>query len=211
MRLKRKEKEFSPGEELTRVLKNKNIPLLILDEKWLELFPEHMQSPLIRKQVSEINELLKQQGKQADEIKGMKRYKSQLMQEIVENMDADDSLLGKLKRKKMEKNQQKILELKEEMEQREEDLAELPHQLRQANAELLMESARLCYERFQENQERIDELEEEIADLKMELRRKTLDMQDREMKNEKMYTYLHSMLGAGAMERFDARLKKDKL
>lgn len=211
MRLRRKEKEYSLGEELGRALRGKSIPLLVLDEKWLELFPEHMQSPLMGRLVSEMNELLKQQGKQADEIKGMKRYKSQLMQEIVENMDADDSLLGKLKRKKMEKNQQKILDLKEEMEQREGELAKLPHQLRQVNMELLAESARLCYERFQVNQERVDELEEEIADLKRELRRKTLDMQDREMKNERMYTYLHSMLGAGAMERFDAMLKKEKL
>lgn len=208
-RLKRNGKEFDLEAEISRALKNKNIPLLILDEKWLEIFPEHLQNSSIRSMVSELGKLLKQQGKHVDELKGLKRYKSQLMQEIVENMDADDTALGKLKRRKLDKNQKKILELKEEMGQRQEELAELPYQIRQVNTELLIESTRLCYERFSDNQNRISELDEEIAELREKLKLKLLDKQDREMKNEKMYTYLHSMLGPELMERFDAELKKE--
>lgn len=204
--MRRNKKTFSMESEISTKLKNKNIPILILDEKWLEIFPEHMQTSSVRVIASDLVDLLKQQGKSVDELKGMKRYKSQLMHEIVENMDADDSVIGKLKRKKMDKNQKKILELKEEMERRQDELAELPYQIRQANLDLLIESTRLCYERFHENQEKLEELDGEILELREKLKLKLLDQQDRKMKNEKIYTYLHSVLGPDLMERFDAEL-----
>ena len=89
MGLRRNKKTNAFGEleeKIVHSLQNKNVPLLILDEKWLEIFPEHMQGETIRGMVSELNALLKKQGKQTEEIKGLKRYKSQMMQEIIENM-----------------------------------------------------------------------------------------------------------------------------
>ena len=62
-------------EEILHSLQNKNVPLLILDEKWLEIFPEHLQNDAIRKGVTELNNLLKQQGRQLEEIKGIKLTK----------------------------------------------------------------------------------------------------------------------------------------
>ena len=40
-------------EEILHSLQNKNVPLLILDEKWLEIFPEHLQNDAIRKRSEE--------------------------------------------------------------------------------------------------------------------------------------------------------------
>ena len=181
------------------------MPILILDEKWLEIFPEHAQNSTIRALVAELGKLLKEQGRQVDEIKGIKRYKSQMMQEIVENMDADDSTVGKLKRRKMDKSQKKILELNERLELRKESLSDLPYQIQEANNELLFESTRVCYERFRENLEKLGELEAEIAGLQEQLKMKKLDKQEREMRDEKMYTYLHSVLGPELMEKLDAQ------
>lgn len=194
-------------EEIIHSLQNKNVPLLILDEKWLEIFPEHLQNDAIRKMVSKLNELLKQQGQQLEQIKGIKRYKSQMMQEIVDNMGADESALGRLKQKKMDKSQKKILELNEELKQTEDSLSELPYQIRQANAELMVESTHICYERFRVNKERMSELDGEIAELKEKLKMCVLEQQEREMQDSKMYTYLHSLLGAKLMEELDRKLE----
>lgn len=203
-RNKRQEKVWLSDEEwLVRMLKNKNIPILILDERWLEIFPEHLQNDEIRSMSAELAKLLKKQGGLADNLKGMKRYKSQLMQEIVDNMDADETALGRLKRKKLDKNQRKILELKESMSGKEQELADMPYQIRELNARLLEESTRVCYQRFRVNQERMDELDEDIHDLKEQLKFKLLEKQDCEAKNEKMYSYLHTLLGAKMMERLD--------
>lgn len=194
-------------EEIIHSLQNKNVPLLILDEKWLEIFPEHLQNDAIRKMVSKLNDLLKQQGQQLEQIKGIKRYKSQMMQEIVDNMGADESALGRLKQKKMDKSQKKILELNEELKQTEDSLSELPYQIRQANAELMVESTHICYERFRVNKERMLELDGEIAELKEKLKMCVLEQQEREMQDSKMYTYLHSLLGAKLMEELDRKLE----
>ncbi|MDE7300030.1 MAG: hypothetical protein K2N94_14625 [Lachnospiraceae bacterium] len=191
--------------EFAEHFKGRNAPILILDEKWLEIFPEHLQNSTIRALAAELSGLLKEQGRQVDEIKGMKRYKSQMMQEIVENMDADDTAAGKIKRRKMDKSQKKILELNEKLEQRKETLSDLPYRIREVNTELLFESTRVCYERFRENLEKMNELEEEIAALQAELKMRKLDKQEREMRDEKMYTYLHSVLGPELMERLDAQ------
>lgn len=208
--LKRNEKENDLEDIFSRSFKNKNVPLLILDEKWLEIFPEYMQTPRIRQLASGLADLLKQQGRSVDELKGLKRYKSQMMQEIVENMDADNSAVGRLKRKKLDKNQKKILELNQEMEQREDELVQLPYEIREINTSLLLESTMVCYERFRANQEHISEADEEIAELRERLKLKLLDKQDKEMKNEKMYSYLHAMLGAELMERLDGNLQEKK-
>lgn len=193
-------------EEILHSLQNKNVPLLILDEKWLEIFPEHLQNDAIRKGVTELNNLLKQQGRQLEEVKGIKRYKSQMMQEIVDNMGADETAVGRLKQKKMDKSQRKILELNEQLKQTEDSLSDLPYQIRQANAELMLESTHVCYGRFRVNKERMQELDMQIRELKEELKMRILEKQEREMQDGKMYSYLHSLLGAKLMEELDRKL-----
>ena len=210
-RNRRQEKELLREEEwLVQVLKNKNIPILILDERWLEIFPEHMQNAEIRSMAAELAKLLKKQGGLSDNLKGLKRYKSQLMQEIVDNMDADETALGRLKRKKLDKNQKKILEIKETMSAKEQELADMPYQIRELNARLVEESTKVCYERFRANQERLDSLDAELAELKTQMRRKLLEKQDCDAKNEQMYSYLHAILGAKLMERLDRDASREE-
>lgn len=197
-------------QKIIHSLQNKNVPLLILDEKWLEIFPEHLQNTAIRSMVSELNDLLKKQGRQADEVKGLKRYKSQMMQEIVQYMGADESALGRLKQRKLDKNQKKILELNEQLQATEDSLSDMPYRIRQVNAELMVESTRVCYERFQTNKERLSELDGEVAQLREKLKLKLLEKQEREMQDSKMYTYLHSMLGPQLMEELDRQVEREK-
>lgn len=206
--MRKKQDRQSQAEAFEEQFRKKNVPLLILDEKWIEIFPEHMQNSLIREKAAELAELLKAQGKYVDELKGLKRYKSQMMQEIVENMGPDDSPVGLLKRRKLEKNHKKITQIKEDISEKEDALADIPYQIRDVNSELLMESTRICYQNLTENQERIDDLDAEIADVREKLKYLLLEKQDCEMKNEKIYTYLHSMLGPEMMEQLDEMIHR---
>lgn len=211
--MKRSKKTDGFGEleqKIIHSLQNKNVPLLILDEKWLEIFPEHLQNAEIRRLVAQLNDLLKKQGRGQEEIKGLKRYKSQMMQEIVQYMGADESALGRLKQKKLDKNQKKILELNEQLEEAEDSLSDMPYRLRQVNAELMLESTRVCYERFRTNKERLSELDGEVAQLREKLKLRLLEKQEREMQDGKMYSYLHSMLGVELMEELDRQAAQEK-
>ena len=206
MKLKRgnnTSQEYVTEEEFVALVKKKNIPLLILDEKWLDLFPPYRQTPKMKALVKELTGLLKKQGGLADDLKGLKRYKTQMMQEIVENMGPDDSAIGKLKRKKLEKNQKVLLSLRDEVAEKEDVLAGIPYQIRELNARLLYESTMTSYDYLKAGQERLNELNGELNTLRERQRLLMLEKQDLENKNDKIYSYLHTLVGAKLMEDLD--------
>ena len=106
-----KKKQVSPPEdnELRRVLRNTNIPILTLDSRWHELFPEFRKTNRIKELERMINDMLKKQGKISDERKEMKKLKQRMMEEIISNMSEDNGEVGRLKHKKQEKSRQNIM------------------------------------------------------------------------------------------------------
>ena len=63
--------------ELRRVIRNSNVPILILDGRWHELFPDFRKTNRIKELERIINELLRKQGKIADDRKEMKKLNLQ--------------------------------------------------------------------------------------------------------------------------------------
>ncbi len=189
--------------DFTEIFRNKKIPILTLDERWLALFPEQEMSVGMKQLRDKLNNLLKKQGKTVDEIKNLKRVKKNLMQEIVDNMEIDNSLLGKIKGKKLEKNQKLILNIKDELLEREDQLADLPYEIRNANAELMSASALICYEKLEHNNKQVKQLEESIASMRIQLKEMILKKQDLETETNAIYTYMHDVLGAKTMEFLD--------
>lgn len=206
-------RKFNLGNEgnidLTEIFRNKKIPILTLDERWLALFPEQEMTVGMKQLRDRVNTLLKKQGKTVDDIKNLKRVKKKLMQEIVENMEVDDSFLGKIKGKKLEKNQKLILDIKDELIEREDQLAELPYEIRNANAELMNASAIICYNKLENNNRQVKQLEENIANMRIQLKEMILKKQDLETETNEIYTYMHDVLGAKTMEFLDDRILKD--
>lgn len=188
--------------------RGKKFPILILDEKWLELFPEHEMSSTVKDLCEQLRRTMAREGKLNTELKALKRYKSQLMQEIVDNMEVDNSKLGILKAKKLEKNQRLIVEVKEKIAETEEQLADIPLEIRELNNELMVESSNECYRRMSENSTEIRELAEDISELKQELAAKTARKQEIEEVNNRMYSYMHNIYGAGIMEKLDELVVK---
>lgn len=189
--------------DFRQIFRNKKIPILTLDERWLALFPEYDMPENVKKLRDELNNLLKKQGRAVEEIKGLKRYKTQLMQEIVINMEVDDSFLGKLKAKKLEKNQKLILDVKEQLLNWEDELANLPYEIKDANEELMSASTAIWYNRIEKNSKKAKELEQNIERMRNQLKEMILEKQDLEMDNSSIYTYMHDVLGPQVMEILD--------
>lgn len=185
------------------IFRGKKIPILTLDERWLSIFSEGNKNAKIKSLQADLNSLLMRQGKIAGDIKGYKRIKSQFMQDIVENMEVDQSFFGKLKAKKLEKSQKKILEINERLEKAEDEEKELPNEIKSVNEQLLKESIQICYGRIDENSRKINDLDEEISEMRIKLKKMILDKQDMEEENTLMYTYMHDMLGHESMETLD--------
>lgn len=189
--------------DFTNIVRNKKLPILTLDTRWHELFPEDSKTAAIRDLEQRVNNLLKKQGKLVNDIKDMKRLKSNLLKDIVDNMDIGKHPAGKAKEKKLDQNKQFVNELNEKINQSMDELAEIPYQIKLVNEELLAESIQVFYSELEENKIEIKEVTDWIAGIREELKNKILIKQDLETKNSLIYTYMHDILGAEIMELFD--------
>lgn len=191
-----------------KIFKGKKIPILTLDERWHEIFPDYDKPAHLREIETRLNELIKQQGKMATDMKDMKNLKTKLMQEIIAHMDVNDTEAGKLKAKKLDRNQKLIKELGEKMNRTEDELIKIPYQIKAVNEQLIIESAKVCYERLDRNNEKAAEISRWVAKVRDELKDKILEKQDMELKSTAIYSYMHDMLGPELLQDLDEELKR---
>ena len=193
-----KKKTFS-YEEIRALFANTSVPLVTVDKRWHELFPEKYKSSKIKSLEADVKSLVKKQGKLVNENKDLKRAKKKLMSDIVKNMeDAENPVIIKGK-KLMEELNEKILI-------NEDELAKIPYELREANEKLMAYSMLECYERMLENREKIDNIKTWLDEVKEQVKEKKVKQLMLEEDTQKIYSYLHDLVGPEAMNRFD----KDK-
>jgi hypothetical protein len=198
---KRKQDEI----DFKEILRNNKIPILTLDGRWHELFPEYEKTAEIRNLEHRLNDLVKHQGKLVNDIKDLKKLKRNLMDQIVANMGEAEGKAEKLKIKKQEKSQQLIKDINDKLENADDELIDLPYQIRQANEELLVESMKVCYERLKHNNKEIQRIGIWVAQVREELKDKILLKQDMEMTNTAIYSYMHNMIGPHVIDLFDEK------
>lgn len=194
--------------DFTELLKNNKIPILTLDVRWHELFPEHEKTAQIRNLENKLNSLVKQQGKLVNDTKDLKKLKAKLMHEIVANMGEANGITGRLAMKKQDKSQQLIKDINNKMKQADEQLIDLPYQIKATNAELLVESMKICYDRLRQNSNEIQQIGSWVNRVREELKEKILIKQDKEIQNTAIYSYMHDMIGPQVIELFDDNLEK---
>ena len=122
----------------------KNIPILTLDERWYHLINEKNKTDEIAYWEKQVNELLKKQGRINNDIKDIKKLKKQLINDVVENMEDDDS--SRQKQKRMSQNQRLIQESNDKIASLEDELLEVPRELARANEK---EDVQARYAEFQ--------------------------------------------------------------
>ena len=186
-------------------LKNKKVPLLVLDPGWHELFPDHRKNDDIRRCERNLNDLVKKQGQTSNDLKDYEKAKKVVMDNIVNNMTDGNEPDSYFKSRKQEKNQKLMEELNVKIAEASELQRKLPMQIELANKELLIASMKVCYAELSENTDRIEELDAWIRRAREELKDRILAKQDMEMRNTQVYTYMHNLLGAQVVEVFDRK------
>ncbi len=196
-------------DEVKKNMAYKNLPIVTLDKRWYELFPEDKKTPKIRELEKQLNNLIKRQGGITNDLKALKKIKNDMMEQILNN--TEDSSLSEAKRqKKMKMNQKLMLEAKDKIIELEQEELELPRNIRQANLELVMEGVEVCYQKIHENYDDIQHIGKVINDIRIELKKKVLLKQDKEIENTYIYSYMHDVLGPEMMEVFDTKTGSDK-
>lgn len=207
MRFRRKNIEEIEEEEQTSelelLLKKKKIPILTLDTRWHQLFPEEDKSEMIKRYEAEVNQLLKKRGKATAEMEELKKLKTKLMQNIVNNMQEAEGEDEKQREKRLEKSQQLIKEANRKLNVLEDQQGSIPEQLENANEKLLISTIGECYEKMGVNREELEEITDWIREIKAELKRKLIIKEELEEENTLIYSTLHDMLGPEIMQYFD--------
>lgn len=196
--------------DFNKIVINKKLPILTLDARWHELFPDEIKSFRIKELEQKVNRLLKNQGKTVNDIKDMKKLKRSLISDIVINMDIKDDILGKSKEKKLDQNKKYINELNEKIDNASDTLSELPYKIKEANEELVLESIKSCYKRIHDNQYKLEDISEWIKKTREELKQKIFEKNDMETANTLIYTYMHNLLGSEVIDLFDVKLNINK-
>ncbi len=180
-------------------LVGKKIPILTLDNQWHKLFTQTGENDEIQTLEDKLNEVLKRQGKLNTEIKTLSVYKKKVLQEIVSIMELPD---GNSKEKKMSENKRIIEETNQKLEEYNDELLELPKQIDEANFNLMLATMRVCYARIQKNVSDIDEINQWVAAFRVKLKKQILLKQKKEIWNDEMYSYMHSIFGPDVIDVF---------
>lgn len=189
-------------EEFRAALSNKNIPLLVLDQKWHRLFAIHGKTDEIKEKEAKVNELLAKQGRANTELKKLKKIKNQLMDEIVQNMDDEYDDSAEREKKRLE-SKKLIDEVNEKINEEEDLLLELPKEIKEVNESLMILSMDYFYSKLRVNQTEAKEIEDWIAQVRIDLKKNIIRKQNRTINNKEIYSYLHDIFGAEVLDLFD--------
>ncbi len=180
----------------------KKIPILTLDNQWHKLFTQTGENEEIQMLEDKLNDALKRQGKLNTEIKSLSAYKKKVLTEIVSIMELPDS---NSKEKKMSEKKRIIEETNQKIEEYNDELMELPKQIDEANFNLMLASMRVCYAKIQQNVSDIDEINQWVAAFRVKLKKQILLKQKKEIWNDEMYSYMHSIFGPDVIDVFDMK------
>lgn len=187
-------------------LKDKKVPILVLDQKWHRLFALNGKTPEILRIEAELNKLVENQGQLNSDIKDMKKLKTKLMQSIVENMEGTHAEnFGAIESKKLDEDRRLIDELNVKIEEAEDRILELPQMIKDKNEELMLESMNFCYEKLRVNMQEAGEIAEWIVQVRKDLKKNIIKKQNREINNRQIYSYMHDIFGAEVIDLFDLK------
>lgn len=188
------------------VLRGKQISLLILDQKWHNLFSDDEKPKSVVKLEKKANEYLKKQGRLNQEIKDLKVLKEKLMKNIMANMDEAER---EQESRKLRENRRLISEINEKLRRAYAELEEVPKELDAVNEALMVETMEYCYEKMRANEIESVAIRKWLEQTREEVKQKAVRKQTVEDKNREIYSYMHDIFGADIIDIFDLTYEKE--
>lgn len=198
-------KKKNVGHEFAIIAQNKNLPPLVLDQKWHHLFTEDSKPKEVAKLEQKVSKHLSRQGHLNQEMKELKVLKNKLMKNIVENMDETE---GK-ESLRLQEDGRLITEINQRMEAARKELEELQDLMKMDNDQLMVETMEYCYGIMNRNEAEREELADWITKTRVELKKKMIRKDTIEDKNKEIYAYLHDIFGAKVTGAFDLKYRHE--
>ncbi len=187
-------------------LEGKKIPILTLDNKWHQLFTQTDMTPEIKELADQLNALVERDSKLRGETKDIKKLKKKLLGEIVPLRDkAAKSGDSPAIEKEIQDRTRLISECNDRLDSYSDELKDLSREIYDVDYKLMVETMNVCYERLHDNTEYILELDDWVSKVRVELKKNIIHMQEAEMENYNLYSYMHQIFGPEVMEIFDLK------
>ena len=188
-------------------LEGKSIPILTLDDKWHQLFTQTEMTPEIESLSDELNALVDRDGKIRTETKKIKKLKKTLLSEIVPLRDKANKSGGNNAaiEKEISERTRLINECNEKLDSHNDELLDLSRQIYDVDYKLMIETMKACYDTLHTNTEYIKGLDEWISKVRVELKKNVIHLQEAEMENYNLYSYMHQIFGPEVIDLFDMR------
>ena len=193
----------------SEALKGKNIPILTLDNKWYRLLDEDAKEE-VKDIETQLNALLKRNGKLNTETKDIKKLKKKLMSEIVPMVDAAGDHPTAAQTKEIDKHKKLVEECNEKLAAYEDEMLDLPKEIDKLNIELMLITMDCCYGAMQENTEKIQEIAKWVKEIRIELKKRLIKKQELEQKNHSIYSYMHDIFGSDIIDMFDLQYNPEE-
>ena len=186
-----------------RIAQSKDIPILVLDQKWHHLFSVDGKPKEIQRLEKKVNKHLARQGRLNQDMKELKGLKHKLMKNIMVNMDE----IGEEGQEtpKLREDRRLITEINDRMDGGRSEIKGLEEELRADNERLMAETISYCYGLMNQYEAEREEIASWLRQTLMELKRKVIRKESIEDKNKEIYTYLHDIFGARITETLDVR------
>ena len=192
-------------------LEGKSIPILTLDDKWHQLFTQTEMTPEIEALADELNALVEKDGRIRLDTKKIKKLKKTLLSEIVPLRDqANKTGNAPAIEKEISERTRLIGECNDKLSGSEDELLDLSRQIYDVDYKLMVETMNVCYERLHENTDYIKGLDEWISKVRIELKKNVIRLQEAEMENYNLYSYMHQIFGPEVIDIFDMKYDPDR-
>lgn len=190
--------------DFENALKDKKVPILVLDQKWHRLFALSGKPENVLAIESELNHLIERQGQLNNDLKDLKKLKNKLMDNIVVNMaGTHEENSGAIESKKLEEDKRLIDDVNAKIGEAEDELLELPKLIRDKNETLMIATMDFCYDKLRSNMKEADEIAEWISQVRRDLKKNIIKKQNREINNRQIYSYMHDIFGPSVIDLFD--------
>ena len=192
-------------------LEGKSIPILTLDNKWHQLFTQTEMTREIEQLADQLNALVERDGKIRSETKDIKKLKKKLLGEIVPLRDkANKSGNSAAIEKEIQDRTRLINDCNDRLDSHQDELLDLSREIYDVDYKLMIETMKVCYETLHENTDYIKTMDEWISKVRVELKKNVIRLQETEMENYNLYSYMHQIFGPEVIEIFDLKYDPDR-
>ncbi|HPA53918.1 MAG: hypothetical protein PHI04_08465 [Clostridiaceae bacterium] len=184
------------------IVRRNKIPILIYVPEWIQLFSGN-KSRSMQKIIARLEALIARNKECDSELYNLEKRKKMVMNKILYLSKDINENNDKTALSKMEEAEKEIKEINRKISVLLEELESIPKQINDMNTQLLKETIKRAYELINESRSESEKCQEQVNDIRQKLAELIQKKADMEERVNKLYLFIHGMIGADEMESLD--------